>query len=226
MQHKDAMTRFINDTRKHVMTIHRDDGIYRHLKFSMPGANSYRFDLVTWPGYLCVTGDMGTWTFSRLADMFEFFTAPHFGRCESFLINPGYWAEKFEAGAGHSRRESPCYEFDGDHFDKSIKEWLTEYLSNCEDEDDRERAEDAVREVTGNGFRKESDAIHSIQDAFFPDDVSTYDLTCDACQQRPSFHYLWICYAIVWGIEHYRNKKVAEKAIDIFLTFRQIKSTC
>lgn len=121
---KDVLNRFLINTANHTMKVHRDDGIYRHLEFSRNGSNSYRFDLVTWPGYLCVTGDMGTWTFSRITDMFDFFTASHFGRQESFLINPGYWSEKFESGAGRGRRESPCFEFDAQAFDRGLQQWL------------------------------------------------------------------------------------------------------
>jgi hypothetical protein len=103
------------------MKVHRDDGIYRHLKFSRNGSNSYRFDLVTWPGYLSVTGDMGTWTFGRIADMFDFHGQP-FRAARKFLINPGYWSEKFEAGAGRGRRESPCFEFDAQAFDRGLQQ--------------------------------------------------------------------------------------------------------
>jgi len=53
------------------------------------------FDLLTWPGYLCYTGDMGTYVFRRLHDMFQFFR-----RGESIgerCIDIRYWAEKLEA---------------------------------------------------------------------------------------------------------------------------------
>lgn len=62
-----------------------EDGIYRHIRFRQPGTMCMHFDLITWPGYLCYTGDMGTYVFTRLADMFEFFRtdltyAPRTGR--------------------------------------------------------------------------------------------------------------------------------------------------
>lgn len=147
---KDVLNRFLINTANHTMKVHRDDGIYRHLEFSRNGSNSYRFDLVTWPGYLCVTGDMGTWTFSRITDMFDFFTASHFGRQESFLINPGYWSEKFEAGAGRGRRESPCFEFDAQAFDRGLQQWLDAYLEECDDDDDAKEVRDAIDELKGN----------------------------------------------------------------------------
>ena len=208
-----SLIRFIRDTSSHQLEVIREDGLYRHLRFSRPTTRAYSFDIVTWPGYLTVTGDMGTWTFSRITDMFDFFG----GASESFYINPGYWSEKFESGSGRSRRETPCYEFDGDAFDKGIREWLEAYLVDCEDEDDATTAKEAVRELVGNGFRQESDAYHALNDAFFPNDVSSYDISEGlGSMQAYSHHYLWICYAIAWGIERYNNKKLVTKAMDTF----------
>ena len=51
--------RFAKDTATHAMTILRDDGLYRHLRFKRPNTSSYYFDIITWPGYLAITGDMG-----------------------------------------------------------------------------------------------------------------------------------------------------------------------
>jgi len=78
--------RFEEDTRHHTMQVLHDAGLYRHLLFRAPKSGSYWFEILTWPGSLTIHGDMGTYTFSRLTDMFEFFgTGP---------INPDYWAQK------------------------------------------------------------------------------------------------------------------------------------
>lgn len=217
-----VLTRFVRDVADHRLQVIREDGLYRHLRFKRPGSSAYYFDLVTWPGYLAVTGDMGTWTFSRISDMFEFFTDAHFGRRESFLINPGYWSEKFEAGAGRGRSESPCYEFDGQAFDKGLQEWLASYLEDCDDEDNQQEAKEAIQGLTGNDFRTESDAYHALNDAFFPSDVSSYDIS-DGMGSMLTYahHYLWICYGIVWGIERYRTTKLVDKAMTTFLAVRQ-----
>ncbi len=60
----DTSSRFLVDTAFHRLEIIRDDGLYRHLRMKQPGTSCYYFDVITWPGYLTVTGDMGTWTFS------------------------------------------------------------------------------------------------------------------------------------------------------------------
>lgn len=211
------LIRFISDVSSHKFDVIREDGLYRHLRFSRPTTRAYSFDIVTWPGYLTVTGDMGTWTSSRITDMFEFFTDKHFGRQDSFQINPGYWSEKFESGTGGSCYDTPCYAFDGDAFDKGLQQWLCAYLADCYDEEDADTAKEAVRELVGNGFRCESDAYHALNDAYFPNDVSSYDISEGmGSNMKHSHHYVWICYAIVWGIERYNNKKLVTKAMDTF----------
>ena len=37
-----------------------------------------------------------------------------------------------------------------------------------------------------------------------------------------SFHYLWICYAIVWGIERYKTSKIVNSAMDKFIAVRAV----
>ena len=217
-----ALTRFIGDVSRHQLTVIRENGLYRHLRFKRFGSSAYWFDLVTWPGYLCVTGDMGTWTFSRIEDMFDFFTDAHFGRRESLLINPGYWSEKFEAGAGRGRRESPCFEFDARRFDKGLQEWLDAYLQDCDNAEQAEEAKEAINELKGNDYTTESDAYHAFDGVFFPSGVSTYDIMEGLGNlQTYSHHYLWVCYAIVWGIERYRTAPLVDRAVSTFLAVRQ-----
>jgi hypothetical protein len=92
----DVAERFAADVAEHEMTIFRDDGLYRHLRFVRTAVNEktgkpelsslYWFDLITWPGHLAIDGDMDGFMFARTEDMFEFFRGKR--------INPSYWAEK------------------------------------------------------------------------------------------------------------------------------------
>lgn len=50
-----TLIRFIRDTSSHQLEVIREDGLYRHLRFSRPNTRAYSFDIVTWPGYLTVT---------------------------------------------------------------------------------------------------------------------------------------------------------------------------
>jgi hypothetical protein len=52
---------FLRDVSEHVLTVLRDDGADRHLRFRKPGTGCYGFDLLTWPGHLLITGDCGSY---------------------------------------------------------------------------------------------------------------------------------------------------------------------
>ncbi|MFV0261364.1 MAG: hypothetical protein ACK5JN_02845 [Kluyvera sp.] len=211
MEYPQVLDRFINDIRDHQLSVLRDDGLYRHLTFGRPGTNSYRFDLVTWPGYLCVSGDMGTWTFSRIPDMFEFFS-------ENIVkgINPGYWGQKLEAGAGGGLHDF-CYEFDETAFISMLDEWLSDYL--CNDERDKYLdidVIDKVSELKNLSFCTANEALIEISDY----DLPGFDVYDAPSLNKFSFHYLWICYAIVWSIGRYSTNKIVDKAMSIFLGIR------
>ncbi|GJL37539.1 hypothetical protein TUM17576_43590 [Enterobacter hormaechei] len=216
MKDEKLLSRFMRNTAHHNVIIERDEGVYRHLIFKAPGTNSYRFDIITWPGYLTVTGDMGTWTFSREWDMVTHF----FPAGTAAGINPGYWSEKFESWVGCGRHESPCYEFDAQAFDKGLQEWLASYLDNGIDEDDAEEAKEAISELTGRDFSSEAEAFYALKDACFPRGVSAFDVSEGMGNMMTySVHYLWICYAIVWGIERYNTSKLVDKTMSTFLAF-------
>jgi len=107
-----AREQFVAETGEHQMTVLLDQmdptlgppekaRPYRHLRFArrLPDGRStgiWSFDIVTWPGHLAISGDLASFTFSRLHDMFGFFRSP-VGR--SVRINPSYWGEKVVAGA-------------------------------------------------------------------------------------------------------------------------------
>ncbi|MEI9624991.1 hypothetical protein [Phytobacter diazotrophicus] len=221
MKDEKLLSRFMRNTAHHNVIIERDEGVYRHLIFKAPGTNSYRFDIITWPGYLTVTGDMGTWTFSRERDMItQFFPVGTAGG-----INPGYWSEKFEAGAGRGRHESPCYEFDAQAFDKGLQEWLASYLDNGIDEDDAAEAKEAISELTNRDFSSEAEAFYALNDACFPRGVSAFDISEGMGNMLThSVHFLWICYAIVWGSERYLTTRLVDKAMTTFLAFSGLLS--
>jgi hypothetical protein len=83
---------FANDVGRHRLIVRHDQGLYRHLVFEQPEHSwSARFELITAPGSLTISGDHGSHTFRRMTDMFQFFRSnpdrPH-------RINVSYWAEK------------------------------------------------------------------------------------------------------------------------------------
>lgn len=96
-QLRQARVQFEAETSTHQMYVEMDespDRPYRHIRFSQPGTRIWTWSLVTWPGCLAISGDLESFTFRRLHDMFDFFRSP---------INPGYWAEKIIAGQPRTR---------------------------------------------------------------------------------------------------------------------------
>lgn len=75
---------FVKD---HVLTVLADgDEVGRQIRCRKPGTRIYGWDIVTWPGYLTITGDLGHFVFRSRDDMLvDFFNGP---------INPPYWLEK------------------------------------------------------------------------------------------------------------------------------------
>ncbi len=212
--------RFLRDVSSHQMTIFRDEGEYRHLRFSRPGSSSYGFDLITWPGYLTVTGDMGTWTFSRVRDMFDFFVGQEWG------INPYYWSEKLEVGI-RSGRHDIAMEFDSEAFNEGLQSWLNDWLEWCPDYSSgdkkmRREAQAVIKELQTSGFSNEQEACAAVYAETFPGDVSAYDILEGINCRRYTLHYLWICYAIVWGITRYRRKQLVSNAMNTFLNCRGV----
>ncbi|WP_429058949.1 hypothetical protein [Aeromonas jandaei] len=201
MSTQQAKDDFLRNTSEHTMKMHRDDGLYRHLEFSRGGSSIYRFDLITWPGYLTICGDMGTWTFSRIADMFEFF-----GGDFEKGVNAGYWGEKLQMGTSGSRDEI-CMEFDEESFCKGLLEWRERYQEDRdEDEEGYTRISNAVDELCEAGFRHEYEACNALLDSDIP---NPFDVMEGLTMKRYSHHYLWILHAIVWGIQQYNASKEA-----------------
>jgi len=82
---------FAGDIAEHRMFVKLDQGIYRHLVFQQREHSwNNRFELITAPGSLTITGDRGAHTFRRLTDMFQFFCR----NGDTHGINPHYWSEK------------------------------------------------------------------------------------------------------------------------------------
>lgn len=99
---KQMAERFAKETAKHEMTVLHDDGLYRHLRFRAPESSFYWYELVTWPGFLAVGGDVDHYVFARVEDMFTFFRR----NGNEHGINPSYWSEKLQDGRDRAERYS------------------------------------------------------------------------------------------------------------------------
>lgn len=192
---------FLKDVQHHQMTVIRDDGVHRHIRFGKPGTGCMHFQLITWPGYLCYTGDMGTYVFRRLEDMFEFFR--HRPRDDGRLyINESYWAEKLEAtdkNGGH-RAYSPsrfrAYVID------HCKEWRRE-MSRSEFKEFREAIEEDVLRWEDEGEHEAHKALYE----FGHGDRRWFQDSWEADFKEYTFRFTWCCYALAWGIGRYDEQR-------------------
>ena len=208
-------TEFLRDVSEHVMVLMRDEGVYRHVRFRKPDTMCMHFDLITWPGYLCYTGDMGTYVFSRLTDMFEFFrTDREYGqrRGRNLPVNLSYWSEKLQAVDGN-RRNGSAREFSEEKLRSVVNrirlKWIRDgYAQRLLDKDQRRELWDAVQDdVLSHISDGEHDAYAAARDfewgtnsrerPYYFEDLWDHDFT------DYTHHFRWCCFAVAWGIEQY-----------------------
>ena len=203
--------RFFKDTESHSMKVIRDDGVHRHLSFSDNGSCFYKFDLITWPGSLCITGDCGTYVFSRLEDMFNFFRMKkndfNYSEKRKLNINTGYWGEKLQAidvNGGYM-------EFSEDTFKNVLINDVNEYWEFDSEEEKAEVLEQLEDEVFS---RMEGDESHDyrLADDFKSDKGHQFIDLWDHSFKEYTFRYTWCLYAIVHGISVYDQSKLEKAA--------------
>jgi hypothetical protein len=224
----DVLKAFLTDTDRHQLQIIQDDGVHRHIVLCRPGSSIYLFGLVTWPGHLTVYGDAGTMTFRRLDDMFDFFRTDH---PEADLsTNPDYWSGKSEGLSGTARAN--CFEWDAEGFENNVntafdgwkasQEFDPEELADASSESAQlvEQYTYEINQILNISY-DEHEAMAMVRDMegcyeIFGDEW--YDVS--ARRLRPSF--LWLCYAIQWGIRKYDLKKMAVAAVTKSINMREL----
>ena len=199
---------FLGDVANHEMTIIRDEGVNRHLRFKKPGTSAYYFDIITWPGNLCFTGDMGTFVFSRIDDMFAFFRMDDRDwnkNPNGLSINPGYWSEKITATTRHGGHE----EWDEDEFVRRVNETRIGWMRTCREcgvnKDDRRELWEAVENDVLSDPSSEPLCVAKIYEFYHNAGSERFEFMdfFDSSMTRFTFHFLWCCYALAWGINKY-----------------------
>ena len=196
---------FLTDVASHRMTVVHDHGVHRHLHFAKPGTGCMHFDLITWPGYLAYSGDMGCFVFSRLHDMLEFFRSKPEGK-HGLHINQSYWSEKLQA---HDRH--------GGHLQynaKSFREWVVYQCREIRHNMTRAEFRGFSQEVRDEVLSVEDDGDHAAHRALF--DFShngrCFRDSWEADFMEYTFRFTWCCYALSWGIAQYDASKRSEAA--------------
>ncbi len=211
---------FLKDVAGHRMNVIREDGLYRHVRFQTPGSWNMGFDLITWPGYLCYCGDMGTYVFRRLDDMFEFFRTDREHK-KGLGINLSYWSEKLVAVDG-GRFKGCAKEFSKARFERVICEYRLEWIR-----ENRERLSKAQRRDLWEAVR--DDVLYRLDDGEYEVQQAAHDFShtvdCAGRSVKPTirfefndlwecdftdytYHFVWCCYALAWGIKQYDDSKI------------------
>lgn len=171
------------------MIIRRDEGEFRHLTFSKDLSIVNHFHIITWPWCLCITGDMGTYVFSRVRDMFTFFRLEHIAGKEGLFINLDYWSEKLLA----VDKVCPVEQFSYELFKQIVQERIDAAETT---KAQRDAVESMVANLDGEPMEIVYERVCDFQEFEFAD-LYQYDLT-EYC-----YHFIWCCYAIAWGIQQY-----------------------
>ena len=192
---------FLRDIKRHEMTIKQDDGVFRHIKFSIPNNSNMHFYLTTWPNHLCISGDMGTMVFSRINDMFEFFGG---GELE---VNPSYWAQK---SMSESQFGCGIEEWDSDAFEEAVMDEYNNYLEENDLNEDDEQAVELLEQMTDEILdysESDHEAYVAINNFYYDSNYNFFEDFRYNCTKY-TYHYMWLIHAIKWGVIKYKGVDV------------------
>lgn len=194
---------FERDTANHVMTVVRADGLYRHLTFRNPDTLAYWFDVITWPGYLTITGDMGSYVLKREADMLAWLRHDR-------SINPDYWSQKVQAG------ETRAYDVDyARHLlSEQFIDWLRDVEPDLSADEVRDGWDEIHETVTAyaefeSTLREEVEALHARYEKRFK--TGPFHDLWETSFETYTWHFLWCCWAVrhasdVWAKRPYAKE--------------------
>lgn len=215
MDHLEIKKRFKNDVADHEMTVNISDGVHRHLLFKIPKKSQYWFEIITGPYFLLIRGDMGSYSFSRTNDMFNFFTIDKndFNYGEDLPINIGYWAEKLESIC----KLGGYKKFSSELFNEFVMREVNSFIYEEERDVSKEVAEELIEEVKrhliGAEVSSSDVAYHLLYDfSSFADErfQFDYDRLEGSHFEEPSYSYIWCLYAIVWAVQKFNDEHKKE----------------
>ncbi len=181
-------TEFLSNTKDHVMVVGMDQGETRHLRFARPGSGIFHYNVVTWPGYLAISGDMGCFVFSRVRDMFEFFRDAD-GKDR---INLSYWSEKCEAEQVHGGRQA----FSEARFRRNV-------LSYLEDVDwDEGSVAEVHEQILSHGVSNGFEAYELVSEFKSSTGKEFHDFW-EYRMEDWDYRFVWCLFAIVNAVRKY-----------------------
>lgn len=187
---------FKTSIKDHKLSILKNDELYKHLRFKNPSSFNRYFDIVTWPGNLCYTGDMGTYTFKRIENMIYFF---------SDGVNPDYWSEKLTS---ISKFGEGVKVFDGDKF----KEYFIEFINEDDNGLDSLYKEEILEDLKlGNlDLNDEHEILDYITyhyNHYTVDHITSWYAENYNLFKSFTYHYIWCCRALNWSCNLFLDSK-------------------
>ena len=183
--------RFLRDVRNHKLTIENDNDVHRCIYLGRPGSSAYHFRLITFPGGLAISGDMGDYTFCRLNDMFKFFRDSEMTN----HINAQYWHEKMQSEDKNCKTKV----FSPNRFRDAVVSTVDEWEIRLGDADKIKK--DVEKNLLQMYLSSEQEAYELLTNYESPDGQIFDDLDFNFLEY--SMHFKWALHAIVWGIKQY-----------------------
>ncbi|MEU1221320.1 hypothetical protein [Streptomyces microflavus] len=179
----------------HVLTIQRDDGLYRHLVIEKPKSPGTRCEVVTWPGALAITGYTGSHILRRDDDMIAFFRT-----CMSSGIawdaDPRFWAEKVQP---HGADSGLVLSYAGDRVVAHIKEAAAEaeadYPGLVAEVEEKLLSRYSTADLDTEGGVKA--ALDTFEFEGFRFDYGGWEFT------EYTYWFLYTCQVIAWTVAQY-----------------------
>lgn len=190
---------FARNTSDHELTVLRDDGLYRHLRLAEPGTRMWSIDILTWPGHLATTGDIGSgFMFSRTTDMIDFFAGRNDFRTDfgAPSIDFRYWAEKL-----CGRTMWDVYEHSSRDFMQQIRGAIYEFVADGGDLTKTDRASLIANAQSSSETAEEAHHFLSDHEDIFGTDTWEWEFT------EIDFQFGLACYAIDKVVTDYRAGK-------------------
>lgn len=186
--------RFRRETQNHKLRILHDEGLYRHLSFS--GGNFYGFNIITWPGHLTISGEMGDYTFAREPDMLrDFFTSAY--------VNTDYWEQKVTSMDVHGR----ITEFSRERYKEIL---VRGFWSWHQKNTDKRRAREAwnwIRDDLLGDYSEVHDASTAVESLELLRSIHGVNLGYheEGDFLEYSAQYLWSLHGVLWACQNYRR---------------------
>ena len=194
---------FLKLTERHLMLPVMDNRHHRHLRFQRQDSLDAHFDIVTWPGRLCISGDRGCYVFGGQLDMMSVFRAPDRDTIPAGVTLP-VKLDEWQAMLVSEDTVRGTETFDPEMFAAEVHGFLDEAGAT-----DAVRAA-AVADVISEASMGEISAMTAVEgfnkDGFQFPDASEFD--CHSYSRG----FLFCCYAIVWAIGFYDEMVAANAA--------------